>query len=183
MYVPEVNWVFCHIPRTGGTSLSEMIRRAFPSAVDFTQDVICHQSSNQIREKFPQARIFSIIRNPWKIWESNYGWIRRYRVRLDLPNETWDEYLNSHTVYGWPCKSPGFYQTFVDDKTWVFKYEDNPLPLIEELLGKSLQNVFWNETIHEPPAWTQQQIELIRNHCRDDIERFGYTPHPDMVRA
>jgi hypothetical protein len=184
IFIPEINWAFCHIPRTGGTALTVMIQRAFPLAISHAEPEVVHQSAAKIRQKYPNARVFAVMRNPWKIWESNYGWVRRFGHLHNLDSDmTWNQYFERFLKVGWPCKNPGFYKTFVDDKTWVFKYEANPLPLIEEMLGRELILQIYNTTRNKRPSWTQRQIDLIGDRCIDDIDRFGYTPHPDMIRV
>jgi len=67
-------FVFVHLPRTGGTFVSEIIRKFFPS----TCEVGHHLPLDLVPRKYSHLPVLGTIRNPWDFYVSlyHYLWIR-----------------------------------------------------------------------------------------------------------
>jgi hypothetical protein len=61
-------FVFVHLPRTGGTFVSEIIRKFFPSA----QEIGYHFPRALIPKEYSHLPILGGIRNPWEFYASWY---------------------------------------------------------------------------------------------------------------
>lgn len=76
---PSGNWVFIHVPKTGGSSIRDMLRDAFPDA-DYLS--LAHDGPEEVRAVMGEARWseafkFAFVRNPYTWVES----MRRYALR------------------------------------------------------------------------------------------------------
>ena len=67
-------FVFLHLPRTGGTFVSEIISKFFPSA----HEIGHHLPREFLPKEYSDLPIFSTIRNPWEFYVSlyHYAWRR-----------------------------------------------------------------------------------------------------------
>lgn len=61
-------FVFVHLPRTGGTFVSEVIKKFFPSA----QEIGYHFPRELIPKEYAHLPILGGIRNPWEFYASWY---------------------------------------------------------------------------------------------------------------
>lgn len=61
-------FVFVHLPRTGGTFVSELIKKFFPSA----QEIGYHFPRELIPKEYAHLPILGGIRNPWEFYASWY---------------------------------------------------------------------------------------------------------------
>jgi hypothetical protein len=62
------NFVFLHLPRTGGTFVSEVIRKFFPSA----HEIGYHFPRALLPKEFSHLPVLGTIRNPWEFYVSWY---------------------------------------------------------------------------------------------------------------
>ncbi len=61
-------FVFVHLPRTGGTFVSEVIRKFFPSA----HDVGYHLPRSLLPKEYSHLPVLGGVRNPWEFYASWY---------------------------------------------------------------------------------------------------------------
>src|SRR3989338_10831549 len=61
-------FVFVHLPRTGGTFVSEVIRKFFPSA----QEIGYHLPRALLPREFSHLPVLGTVRNPWEFYVSWY---------------------------------------------------------------------------------------------------------------
>ena len=61
-------FVFVHFPRTGGTFMTDVIRRFFPSA----REIGYHLPRSLLPNKYSQLPIVGAVRNPWEFYVSWY---------------------------------------------------------------------------------------------------------------
>lgn len=84
MYSSQLNCLFVHVPRTGGTSVTIALKDYFPDLkwkTDGTIDPDHRSLAQQCREyMIPQTQPFSFafVRNPWERYVSFYGFYRRW---------------------------------------------------------------------------------------------------------
>lgn len=62
------NFVFVHLPRTGGTFVSEVIKRFFPSA----REIGYHLPLSALPVEFSHLPVLGGVRNPWAFYASWY---------------------------------------------------------------------------------------------------------------
>lgn len=67
-------FVFVHLPRTGGTFVSEVIRKFFPSAHEIGR----HLPRELLPEEYSHLPVLGTARNPWEFYVSlyHYAWAR-----------------------------------------------------------------------------------------------------------
>jgi len=110
MEYPNVEYLFCHIPKTGGSSFSRLLKRKFMERSCYynrkfnrlsekTKCVFGHFRMSEMRPRFPNAKIITIIRNPVTQVISNYNHFLRLKRTIypagigRLPLETtFDEF-------------------------------------------------------------------------------------------
>ncbi len=101
---PTLKTVFVHIPKTGGSTVSTILRRPnFPSltkhdpspGIDKHSSVFVHLEQLGPEEK--DFFKFSFVRNPWDRLVSAYHYViaRRQKLELVANHETFDSFLSS----------------------------------------------------------------------------------------
>jgi len=67
-------FVFVHLPRTGGTFVSEVIRKFFPSA----HEIGHHLPRELLPREYSHIPVLGTVRNPWEFYVSlyHYAWPR-----------------------------------------------------------------------------------------------------------
>lgn len=191
--IPSSRTIFVHVPRTSGTALSRALCRAFPDTVWLDSFAWMHATTAMARELFAgEVRVFTILRNPWSIFASHYGWARSLARHGPAIEPPWFRDLVLSQA-GLPFRAAvrvaihcnylagegGFFERYCDSQTILFRYEDQPYEAIGELLGRTLDVALENETLDDPPEWDQATIEAVADYCRGDLQRFGY--HPPAV--
>lgn len=200
LLIPSRNAVVVHIPKTGGMSLSRAVRKAIPDAVWLDAPGWMHATTSQGRGLFhSRVSVLAVIRNPWDIFASYYGWLRRFvadpsalHARIapyvaEIGHWPFERVLWWATVVHPMVQSGGFWRKYCDEDTEIYRYEDHPWDAIGERLGCRLEMERENESIHEPPEWTDEWVERIGDLCHVDVNRFGYahvsknsTPPPSI---
>jgi hypothetical protein len=64
-------FVFVHLPRSGGTFVSEVISKFFPSA----QEIGHHMPRELVPREYSHLPIFGTVRNPWEFYVSLYHYV------------------------------------------------------------------------------------------------------------
>jgi hypothetical protein len=185
--IPERHACYIHVPRTGGMALQTAIEQVFPQAQRKAAGWE-HVGAHAVRRILPSYdyHVFAIVRNPWDIFASYYGLLKRaVAEHPDWPPDYLEglareeplsfrdlvQYLvqeNSLATDG------GFAARYCDADTIVFQYERDPWPEIAAWLNCELVLPRENESLCEPPTWDQGMIDLVKRYCRGDVERFGY---------
>ena len=65
-------FVFVHLPRTGGTFVSEVIRKFFPSA----HEIGHHLPRELLPREYAHLPVLGTVRNPWEFYVSLYHYVR-----------------------------------------------------------------------------------------------------------
>ena len=186
--IPERRACYIHIPRTGGMALQTAIERVFLNSVRLA-GWWEHTTAAEIRQRlaWPDLRLFAVIRNPWEIFASHWGWTQRYSPTPELLGDdrmaaevalasrlTFGEFVRDSIQRDILAVDGGFFSRYCDEGTIVFRYETAPWPQIAEWLDCPLSLERENESLCEPPAWDQETADLVGWYCRGDVERFGY---------
>ena len=64
-------FVFVHLPRSGGTFVSEVIKKFFPSAYEIGH----HLPRELLPEEYSHLPVLGTIRNPWDFYVSLYHYV------------------------------------------------------------------------------------------------------------
>jgi hypothetical protein len=75
-------FVFVHLPRTGGTFVSDVIRKFFPSA----HEIGHHLPREFLPREYSHLPVLGTVRNPWEFYVSLYHYARHMDVRSILVN-------------------------------------------------------------------------------------------------
>ena len=66
-------FAFVHVPRSGGTFVSEVIRKFFPSA----REIGHHLPRELLPREYSHLPVLGTVRNPWEFYVSYYHYVRR----------------------------------------------------------------------------------------------------------
>src|SRR5512132_3880738 len=66
-------FVFGHLPRSGGTFVSEIIRKFFPSA----REIGHHLPQELLPREYSHLPVLGTVRNPWEFYVSWYHYVWR----------------------------------------------------------------------------------------------------------
>ncbi|WCN11904.1 sulfotransferase family 2 domain-containing protein [Marinomonas mediterranea] len=85
MYISrQHNFIFCHVPRTGGTSLFEHIRQHVKDTERvFLQHLSMKEGKVILGEEFDTFFKFALVRNPWERFVSWYALMALSDVSFD----------------------------------------------------------------------------------------------------
>lgn len=202
LYTPH-RFVFVHIPRTGGYSITQALSQRQTELGTLYANTLppnrmqnglwCHSFAGQIRPHIPEwSEIFkfTIVRSPWEIAASHFRWQRTKWQRLatsrvpfvyrdfylaaTLPFEDWLRYAMSfYSARG------GYYSTICtpDVRPFQFSKLQEQWPVICGEIGVTPPNLpHINTADVEPPVWTSKAADIVADGCRDDIARFGFSP-------
>jgi hypothetical protein len=187
--IPSRDAIFVHVPRTGGTALSRALCTAIPDSIWLDGLNWKHATAAMGRALFDRpVRVLAVIRSPWDSHRSHYGWLKRWartpeflpapiRARVcELATWPFEQVVWECTTWHTLARPAGFWRTYCDEETQVFRYEDSPWEAVGDCLNCRLNVIRENESIDPPPAWTSRAIDLVAELCHLDIERFGYAP-------
>lgn len=178
-----------HIPRTAGVALGVAAARLGAVWMNWVGGM--HLPASVARSLFAgDISVLAVIRNPWSIYRSHYGWVQKWALCPDRLERGWFRdavlyeaslsfsdlvrHCAQHNVLE---NGDGFLATYCDGFTDVYKYEDSPWGAIAERLSITLDMAVENAS-DVFPEWDQQSIDIVGNRCVLDIERFGYTAPP-----
>lgn len=169
-------------------AMQSAIQRAFPHAVRCGHPVE-HAGAVAVRGMIgSEYRLFAVVRNPWRIFEGHWRWVRQYSrdpptgweddIVYGLLAEsrmTFDEVVAHCIQHDVLATDGGFYMRYCDASTTVFRYEDSPWQDLSDALGRHLSGEIENACWCDPPVWSRRAVEQVARYCCDDIVRFGYT--------
>lgn len=181
------NYIFIHLNKNGGTSISEAIGLPYVRHLDVKEII------SMIGEKaFSESFVFCVVRNPWDRVVSQYEFRRRTnQIKNSDPNSSFKEWVkvtyggqNTFSEY----KNPKLFypqSDWLKDKNGVNRVENilkfeslhtdfekisqqlgmkNNLPHLNATSKSSYKKYYDNET-----------KEIIEKWFKEDIERFDYT--------
>lgn len=187
------NFVFIHIPRTGGTSLEHM----FGGLGTISKIVHLHKHAPASQAKsfilpsiWKQARKFTIYRCPWDITVSWYKHLLSMRGNLQdstqefreyclrVSSLTFNEYLNAEIFSGNLVRHGGYLESYLDvrdrDKFLILDWEQ-AYKLLCEMTGYTPEIQTINSTQH---------IEIdIPKDRKPEVLEFCYGDRRDIIKA
>lgn len=175
------NLIFLHIPRTGGRSVQNSLIKyniGHVPSIEFE-----HAGLYFTENFFPSKKTFTIIRNPYSIFRSFYWLCKTYANNPNIPifpkgffskysSLSFNSAIDLAITDGMMCCYGGFNKKFINQKTEVFFYEDNPFDDIASFLG--IDNISHDNVSSkvENFEWDDDCREKIYNYCYKDFLMF-----------
>ena len=203
---PGRNYVFVHIPKTGGTSLATALEgRAMRDDILIGDTPKAQRRKSRLKHLTPKGRLwkhstlddiqgvadtvdmftFTLVRNPWDRMVSYYAWLQRQSFNhpaVELAHSTsFSGFLNAEQTQISLRQNP--YASYMQTGSFYFRLEhlaDDLKPLWDHL-GFELTMPHVN-TSNRMRDWrtyyTDADAALIERLCADDIKRSDYTFNP-----
>jgi hypothetical protein len=179
----KYKWAYIHIPKTGGTSITEIL-----SQVDGTETIMSHGTINELGN-IEDYFIFTFVRNPFTRLASWYDHIQR-----DTKSQSFSNFLKSidtldylyfpqtyFTNHGKTDKKKisfvGKYENFSNDLNFVFKKLNINNTAIPHLNKNSMWEIHPNLNTQKlykfyyNDGWMK---EWVREKYKDDFKIFNY---------
>ena len=177
-------WSFIHIPKTGGTSISNILLK------EENSDFKTGHDSVRILEDFKYKYIFTFVRNPFTRIQSAYY----HGLRKEEHNYSFEDFLKKSNVNDLWLLPQVFYTKTDKDSlnkiSYIGKYENfkNEVNHIFETIGiKStyIPHLNRNPIYDKHPNLNQHQYyknlyteewmkDLVRERYKDDFKQFNY---------
>lgn len=161
--------IYPHVPRTGGTSLSEVVERHL-GGTDITDGQLeKHQSLHALRlahpKEFAQYTKFAIVRHPLdRIASLHHGFKPRcsFETMIDVLFSWGSKYNIERYAFYWPCKRwlCSMNGNNLADK--VFRLEDGLDAVCEYLRGFGIP-------IEDMPHLNASEQETANPKCHDEL--------------
>ena len=196
-------FVFVHIPKTGGTSITRTLEKQVVDGI-VTPDITSkHWSASRIMREFPEVTskwvIVTAVRNPWDLIYSDYQFCVNYSKKLDK--------LNRDRLGGWMLKlertagysgigefadaeyleRPTFWHHYCTDhlgteltnKVLRFENLNAEYRMLCDELGYRVEDLprinATDGRVDYHDVYDPSLVEKIRTHYRLIIDRFGYS--------
>lgn len=203
---PGRNYIFVHIPKTGGTALATALeQRAMRDDILIGDTPKAKRRKARLKSLSAKGRvwkhstlsdmegavdptgmfIFTLVRNPWDRMVSYYTWLKAQSFAhpvVKLAQSTgFSTFLNSDQTRASVLKNP--YVSYVNDTALFFRIEhlaDDLQPLWKHL-GFELTIEHINQSTRPRdwrPFYNDADASLIKSLCADDITRSNYTFDP-----
>jgi hypothetical protein len=189
---------YIHCPRTGlgmKAITREWLHPQF-TVEENTEWMIDHPSLKMVRERIPNGKTMTVVRNPWKRVWSLYNKISSEGYWLDWNNQSvmdikpfneWlIDYANPEVVFEWPR----WFTRFTNMVEFI-NYEDRWVDfiLLAETLEKDFKQVqdylncytplpelsMYKETNDYKRDYTSAGIEAVYTVYKQDIDKFNYS--------
>lgn len=174
-------WAFIHIPKTGGTSLSSLLKE-----VEDTYSPVVHDSVRVLHEK-TNFFIFTIVRNPYTRLVSAY----LHENRKNNTDIQFSEFIkNSNPNSLWMLPQNYFIKSdFIKSISFIGKYEnykkDCTVILKKIGINKNIPHLNRNPIYEKHPSLNQEKYykhfyneewmkDWVREQYKDDFKIFNY---------
>ena len=189
-YNDELEVVFLHVPKTGGTAIKRLfdihqLDSHDPSEVPSPQHLTCELLLLRMgAEKYDRYYRFTFVRNPWARMLSAFLW-RRGRTG-DRPPPSFPEFVREARRV---VEEESYYEhafgdhfipqvRYAEDVHDVFRYEafEAGVRAVADRLGVSIGAIPQREgePRHYPDYYDDRSRAVVAEVYRDEIERFGY---------
>ncbi|MEX1667531.1 sulfotransferase family 2 domain-containing protein [Zhongshania guokunii] len=200
----QYGFVFVHVPKTGGSSLTQALTQLDGNRPDWGSQSTKHETANEFLSQLP-ARInssrqppsaslkldlFGFVRNPWDRTASLYYYlVESHPVAPTKTLNSFEQFINlMDEKIEWITKLHSYrsqVEYFQNSSgkiiaNHIAKYEDfdNEVKVISENLKISLDvpklNISSNSKKDYRRLYTSHMVDIISNLYADDISNFGY---------
>lgn len=200
------NYIFVHIPKTGGTALAAALEtRAMKNDILIGDTPKAQKRKSKLKDLAAKGRIwkhstlddmtgvinpagmftFTLVRNPWDRMVSYYHWLRAqtfdHAAISRAKSMCFSDFLNDPATQMGLIKNP--YKSYVNDDAHYFRIEnltDDLTPLWQHL-GFQLSIPHLNQSARPRdwrPFYNSIDADLIAKLCAEDIARSAYGFHP-----
>ena len=87
----KYKWVFVHIPKTGGSSISHILNK-----IEGTESIKTHGSILEVKDNISDYYKFTIVRNPYTRFMSEYF----HQIRKKETNKNFEFYIKQVDTKG-----------------------------------------------------------------------------------
>lgn len=193
--VPNTDWAFVHITKTGGTSIRRYLKMPKNSNATGRKHVRYDEMKKMMDpQRFSELRFFAVVREPFDRMKSYWQYRMRKRVEAGKDLFSFDEFLQrlpsycNDTNVGRPqsdyLKEHGVFQ----DHVHLLRFENLESELMAFAKGHEMMTLetfpHQNQSF-EPEGfngeYTPAMRDMVREFCHEDFERFGYPMYPDRL--
>lgn len=201
IYSDEKKFIFIHVPKTGGTSLTEVLRPcasigvnkqySVPNGSMFHETVMKHVRALHLK-KFINNNIwdsyfkFGFVRNPWALLLSLYSWMIKYRKK-QYKYHNFTHYIQRFSRSYSPERTKllygGQYAYYHNKKgkclvNKIYRFENyrKAVSQISKRLGFKIKvpHVFKTMHTHYRNHYTENTRKIVGEIFARDIETFKY---------
>lgn len=203
MYISrQRNFLFCHVSRTGGTSLSEHIKKHVKDAQHVhLQHLSMHEAKTILGSEFDTFFKFAMVRNPWERLVSWYALMALSNVSFNQNNaalnvlpdsphwQRFDEFLEKAATQ----KVNKFRGDWLDYSQWQQLTDEEGNLLVDEIgrfenyaqdiqkfmlkidvMQPFKENVNGSKHLHYSEYYSDFGKELVAEVFHQDVINFGY---------
>lgn len=199
----ENKFIFIHIPKTGGTALSEILLEGGAASIEPDEKYkighrkdqsLVHMTfqelSKDLNSSFEDYYKFTIIRNPWdravSLWASkfkNKGWsfVQFLNIIENKDQKILDKVFINHNI-GRSMIRPQHDFVFINNKNMldkVYRFEDfeNSVEHIKNKLGfeKEIEKINASKRTHYSDYYNEKTKRQIEKIYKKDIITFDYS--------
>lgn len=196
-YFKDLNLLFIHIPRTGGTSLDTYF--ADKCNVILNEDILFGGSLNHCKLKdlynnfnidFNNIKIITVVRNPYDRIISDLFFYKLINTNMNS-NEVYNNVYNflktdenKYANHKLPQYLYLLNNNIIDDKIIIMKTETLKEDMIKNgyIDFNNKVNVTFKDKIDYMTLLNKQSIELINTYYAKDFEYFNYTMIKSYVK-
>lgn len=200
------NYIFVHIPKTGGTALSTALEsRAMKDDILIGDTPKAQKRKGKLKNLTAKGRIwkhstlddmagaidakgmfvFTLVRNPWDRMVSYYHWLQvqsfDHAAITRAKSLSFSDFLNAPATQMGLIQNP--YKSYVNDNAHYFRIEhlESDLAPMWENLGFQLTIPHVNRSTRPRdwrPFFSSANADLIAKLCAEDIARSDYKFDP-----
>tara|TARA_Y100000310_G_scaffold344865_1_gene460102 strand:- start:2178 stop:2738 length:561 start_codon:yes stop_codon:yes gene_type:complete len=182
MITSELECIFVHIPRTGGSSIEISLGKGLGTlsgnnTLGTFKDK--HWSSRRYKKNNPSewSRFFkfTFVRNPWDKAVSTYEWLRMHKKHPQHTTDGFKDWLFSVKANSNSCRAQSWW--LHDDLNFMGRYENfhDDWTYVSNLIGCSAKLPHINKTIRRLEDYHDDEtIEFISKLYKNDIDLLGY---------
>lgn len=193
--VPDTDWAFIHITKTGGTSIRRYLK--MPELSNATGKK--HMGYDEMRkmihpQRFSELRFFAVVREPFDRIRSYWQYLMRERTEAGEDTAPFDKFLqqkliqerrgNIQRLQSDYLKEQGAFQ----DHVHLLRFEN--LESEFKAFAKSNEMKTLETFPHQNSSFVPERFngdytpamrDLVREFFQEDFERFGYPMDPDRL--